>query len=107
MFIIQDFGSSGALRRGSSGGQHPRGPQVMPMQTLPPQQKLHHHQHQHPRGVIEYNKDESESDNAALSDQNSDYILPITQIVAEQQKKQVRFRIILLVRLGQACKLKD
>ena len=63
-------------------------------------QLLHHHQHhqQHPhpyhhggRGVIEFSKDESESDNAALSDQNCDYILPITQIVAEHQKKQVKF----------------
>ena len=57
--------------------------------------------------MIEFNKDESPSgggiggggggggadseDNAALSDPNCDYILPITQIVAEHQKKQVKF----------------
>ena len=88
---IQDFGGSGASRRGSNVG-HPRGPQAIPAaQTLLHQ---HHHQHHdsHPfqeRGVIEFSKDESESDNAALSDQNSDGILPITQIVAQHHIKQV------------------
>ena len=38
---------------------------------------------------MEFSKDESESDNAALSDQNSDGILPITQIVAQHHIKQV------------------
>ena len=92
--LVQDFGGSGTSRRGSTGG-NPRGPQVVPKQTTSAaRQLLHQHHHHDPhsyqeRGVIEFSKDESESDNAALSDQNSDGILPITQIVAQHNIKQV------------------